>query len=145
MFAEFFIISTPTKNPRFIHDVAVFTSDKLSLCHSVGQYRFRFVVYLCVLADHEAAIKEFSGFSSGSSLLTPLLGCLDIKWYRNGNSGTLVTREGGDDKLLNEKICCSKLSTAWFKVSAGCSNSSHASEKPSFIARANHFQLTFGV
>lgn len=44
MFAEFFIISAPTKNPLFIRDVTVFTSDELSLCHSVGLFRFIFVV-----------------------------------------------------------------------------------------------------
>lgn len=69
-------------------------------------------------------------------------------WISSGTemetAGRSFSQEGSDDKLLNEKICCSKLSTVWFKVSARCSSSSHASENPSFIARPNRFLCFFG-
>lgn len=69
--------------------VPVFPWDKQSLCHPASPFYFSFVVYLRMLADHPAVIKEFLQ-GGGVASSTCLNGCLDIKRYRNGNSGALA-------------------------------------------------------
>lgn len=90
--------------------VPVFPWDKQSLCHPASPFYFSFVVYLRMLADHPAVIKEFLQ-GGGVASSTCLNGCLDIKRYRNGNSGALAyVWTPAVEKKKNSwwEICCSK-------------------------------------